>query len=242
MDGQRRSCSCPWKHRFLLLYDQYSDLEFEIVSVLRGNVNEKSIFVFQEKTLVLERHSLVYYEHDRYFLTGDLYLPRKNLSDSTMYGQSLHLHSESLDLKYKTTRDLLDSIDAVVKDVPVENAFFGSRFTKSDKIADVVNFADTVLVVKPVELLSENEIDRTVVYKCEVLDVLDGELELDAILVVFFAESVKTGTDYIVNAVRVEPNSLIFTLASRENSVAKLGSELASEFTSLTSNADRSKR
>jgi len=233
-------------------YKSYSELEFEIISILRGAVDETRIFIYQEKVnvsfvdaefdyvsgttsfipedvyiLVLERHSLVYYEHDRYLLIGELYLPSKDLSDSSMYGQPLIYHSESPDSKH----DLRNRIEVIVKNAPVENNFFGNRFTKSCAVVDAVNFADLVLVVKPVEVLLENEIDQTVVCRCTVLDIQVGKLELDEILVVFFADSVQVGTDYIINAVRVEPNSLIFTLASKDNSVAILGSKLASEIT-----------
>lgn len=225
-------------------YEAYSELEFQVDEVLKGATTAETIYVFevpklvslestdvryvsssyiyepgQSYLLVLERNVSIYYEHDRYNLLGDIYIPLANVSNSLMYNESLFSHAEALSI----TSTQASNIDSYIGEVisASENVgidYYGSSFTTSEQISDILAGSSCVYTVDVNNLMVEGELNNSETYLCTVTNVYKGELapeEIEeGILIVFFKDSVSAGEEYLVMLNRVDENSRIYTLSS----------------------------
>lgn len=229
----------------------YTELEFEVEEVLKGETDSEVIYVFEVPTLVsfsdmeesyltatydytvgesyllvLSRRVSVYYEHDRYYQEGEIYIPLSEPTDSMMYTQPLTLHNTS-GLSLADEEDLLSSIEGILVSVAAEDntessAYFGSAYIDSEDISELAAASDYVFSVQTVELLVEGVYAQTETWICKIETLYKGDISESVlsgrIYVVFFSGQVSAGEEYIVMASRSGPDSLIFTLTS-ENSV-----------------------
>ncbi len=234
-------------------HDFYDELEFRVNRVLKGATETETIFVFSELSnvevtgtdisyvsgtytynkdeeylLILEREVSVYYEHDRYRMFCDIYIPFDDAADSRMYDEDLSAYVSPQNMtSIQTLSAYIEScIEADGGQAP---EFYGTAYVESDNIEDIANASDYIFAIKVGELLTEGAYNDTETYNCAIEDVLSGSLseeEISAgILVVFFNDAgVQPGDEYIVMVNRPGETSRIYALSSR-NSILSLSSK-----------------
>lgn len=230
----------------------FSELEFTVNQVLKGGTTEDTIFVTEQMMyielegqdltylsgnytyevgqtylLLLERNISIYYDHDRYMLLGDVYIPLSETAESLMYGEMLDLHSDS-GAAFHSANDVLSYVETYLASMPVLYQedfveYYGTEYVESQNPADIIACSGYVFDVEVGELLVEGVYAETETYYCTIRNILKGTLtseELDArIYVVFFeSDNVSPGDTYILMLNRADTASLVYTLSS-ENSV-----------------------
>lgn len=184
-------------------YDEYSELEFTVLEVCKGQTQSDSIFVMncpkqatiegtgysyltdsnvyeegQDYLLVLDRTSSVYYEHDRYTQPGDIYIPLTTSESCTMYGQDLSVHSE-IDMS-SVSADIYTEVENVIASIPStasETGLVGStEFIDTDSISETADFAGYIFRVQVGELYVSGKYNGTETFRCSIEEIYRGNL------------------------------------------------------------------
>ena len=93
-------------------------------------------------------------------------------------------------------------------------------YTESEDIGEIIDFASNIFIVHVLRDLGESDIGPTSMYDVKVKTPIKNTPNGDGdITITFFNDTVEVGHDYIVMLGEVEEYSLIYPLASRENSV-----------------------
>lgn len=218
------------------------ELEFEVNDVIKGSTSEETIFVSQsyvnvsvggtdlsyvsgtynyepdqEYILVLVRDISPYYTHDKYVFVTDIDIPLAEGRNVYMYNEDLTKHSP-LD----SNANILSYVqDTVMNTTSVSREYYGHEYVDSDDLKTILAGTDYVLHVKVEELEVEGIYNDTDTFRVSIKEVLKGDLsqaELDSeIFVVVFKGDVTVGGDFFLLLHRLEEDSLIYTLSSRNS-------------------------
>lgn len=206
----------------------YSDLTFEITEQLKGNIEEENIeeenivvtvmnqYVEvmdtsikyeqdyskyspgEEYVLILERHVSVYYDTDKYLVIGDIFIPKKNISNSTIYGEeNISNWVSEVDIEINNYEAITSRIEKSV-DMSPECGYYGTDYIHSDNIEDIKEQTEFIFEVKIVESTGGSENNNTESFNCEVLNCIKGEANGDVIEIIFIADTVEVGNEYRV--------------------------------------------
>jgi len=217
----------------------YSDLTFEITEQLKGRIKEENIVVTvmnqyvevidtsikyeqdyskyspgEEYVLILERHVSVYYDTDKYLVIGDIYIPKKHISDSTIYGEeNISNWVPEVDTEINNYEAIISRIENSV-DMSPECGYYGTDYIHSDNIEDIKEQTEFIFEVKVGESTGGSENNNTESFNCEVLNCLKGEANSEMIEIIFVADTVEEGNEYMV-MLSHKGNANFYTLSSK---------------------------
>lgn len=226
-------------------YERYRELEFKVLDVMKGSTKENTIYVFEETAnigvngtdisyvsgtysyeegheylLVLERSVSVYYDHDRYMQLCDIYIPLADVGNSLMYGRPLSEHLPEAEIMRANT-DLTEYIRENIDKAEAGAEFYGTQYSKSDDLAEVVEESSFIMQVRVEELLIVGSYNDTETFRCTVTKRLRGDLSYlseeelaEGVLVVFPSGEASVGEEYLLLLNKVDDNSRIFSLSS----------------------------
>lgn len=201
----------------------YSDLTFEISEQLKGYIEEENIVVTvmnqyvevmdtsikyeqdyskyspgEEYVLILERHVSVYYDTDKYLVIGDIFIPKKNISNSTIYGEeNISNWVSEVDIEINNYEAITSRIEKSV-DMSPECGYYGTDYIHSDNIENIKEQTEFIFEVKIVESTGGSENNNTESFNCEVMNCIKGEANSDVIEIIFIADTVEVGNEYRV--------------------------------------------
>jgi N-acetylmuramoyl-L-alanine amidase len=119
-----------------------------------------------------------------------------DISNSTMYSQPIHKHTENIDMKRCTKDDLIAYVRELVKDnKPAEETL------KSDNLEEIVRDAKQVVHIKIEDPLIkiQTTLKNSETWSCKVIDTLKGDIkEGSTIKIMFIGDVVVPGKEYIV--------------------------------------------
>lgn len=206
-------------------YDSHYEEEFLVKDVIKGTTDDQVIFVFGEHTsaenvcashadsidhavykageeywLVLERWTSVYDEHDRYYA----------------YDKVISTN------EWKVKNEGADNLKASLNQIKRKRAaveVYGGEYTNSADIKEIGDFSDVVVLVEAEELFYESDIMNTQTYRCTVIEDIQGKAEDQEIFMVVFEGTVEIGEQYVAMLKQADENSLVYTLAAKENAI-----------------------
>lgn len=237
----------------------FVEYEFKINDILYGDVPETTIYVFSMKgtshieeidftydigndeytegdeyLLILEKNDSLFYEHVRYMLVTDIFIPLKNLEESSMYDQMIEFNHKDTFSSVIEVNDYVKSIKNSNKSISLAEERF--LYTKSDNMKIIVLEADMVLEVTIDELFVEGLVGNGDTYTCSVLDIIKGNSlqkgEDGKILVTFLKGGVEVGGEYVVMLNKVGDESIIYTQSSKNSVVPVEDEDLINEIIS----------
>lgn len=152
--------------------------------------------------LFLEKHSSVYYDHDKYSQLGELFVPR---------GSAL----------WEEYREKAETIAASEKDSPGDPE--EKRFLEQAATEEVIDFAENIFLVRIDSILAESTVTPTTVYNATVLKTVKNTPAANGkIYLTLFNGMVTPGETYLVLLADATKSAPVYTLASRENSLFSL--------------------
>jgi len=224
------------------------EFEFRVVDRIFGNAADK-IFVYAERSyasMMGSEELTIYNESDIKFNTKTTYLlpitrinsgalgkthedgylfirnlviDLDNPTLSTMYNESLSMHSSELDFNSSDLK--ANQIVTFITERTKNNAL-AREHIRSDKLKDIINGSPYVWIVEindPIRLSGkDSDWAETDVYNCTVIYTLKGDVEekLDY-WITFLADTVTTGEQHIVAVERVETGSNMFRITSKNS-------------------------
>ncbi len=228
-------------------YDAYTELEFSVKDTVVGEILDDTIYVIETPSqssvdtgegflsyttgdypyiagedyfLLLTKKRSVYMEHDQYTQLGDIIIPLDEPESSLMYGQPLINNMENPvepSELYDYTVNCLQALPAAISETEEK-----VRFTLSDDLQEIADTAEYALIVKIGELNYASPYLPTENYRCTIQEMLSGDLteeeQAQEILVTFFEGQVQPEKEYLIFATKADKESLVYTLAARENS------------------------
>ena len=196
------SSSCAAVAEFVSQHNdgEYMELEFRIEELLYGYIPEQHIYLFCRKDetpltitgdpyfdsenryiagqpyiLIMRREDMLFYDHPRYLLSGNIFIPLDNLEQSTMDGQKIsaleeyeHVDGQGIIERIKEIREL---------------TYTGGEFTEydhdlrystSEQISEIVAESDFVLEINIEYLLIEGFHNGNT-YICDIVQILKGD-------------------------------------------------------------------
>jgi len=215
--------------------ENLTEFEFNVTDRVLGNAADR-IFVYSENTsnnqdnlmfdrttsylLVLDRlHGATLKTHeDGFIFINNLIINLDNPTISTMNNDTLSNHSPRLD--FDSTSLSENSIITFVRDITANNPPARERI-RSDSFSDIIINSPYIFIVEvnePRRLVSA-QVTRdwmeTDIYFCTIAEVIKGDVDINLeISVVFFADTVRTGEQYIVAVERISEGSTTFELTS----------------------------
>lgn len=226
-----------------LEHDSYSEHLFAVEEVLKGETTAEKIYLRssvvsveatehsptyvsgaleyergQRYLLVTERTVSVYYDHDRYVLLADAYIPLSDSQEWSMYSQELDKHWEGMGQE-----NILVQIEALAADSSTQ-PYYGTAYAESETMDDIMDSAEFIMKVTVNSLFVSSESNGTETYNCTPDQVYKGNLDYlgedisQGVLVVFFHGTVEKGESYYVLVNKADEFSRIFTLAAKDNS------------------------
>jgi len=233
---------------------------FNVVEVLRGDVSEKTIHLFETKgviahlesedcayetgkniynvneqyILVMTKHDSLFYEYPHYSLSaGDPYIPIKNPNQSTRYGN----REEMSDMASKG----VNGIKSFVKEAksPKEKV---KDYTTASDLPTIVSESGFILEINVRELMVEGLTGNCNTYSCDVQTVYKGRSvatseDRDDIWVVLMKGSVEVGETYVVMVNKDDVKSLIYTQSSKKSVIPSSDEKTISEIQQLISDS-----
>jgi hypothetical protein len=232
--------------------EESAEYIFNVKEVLRGDVPENPIHVSQsyanagvigtgegvmggysfmmgtdkytvgkEYILLLRRHDSIFRDYPIYtHFAADIYLPADDTASGTMYGE---LISEQID------RDIITLIRETPLDKDEESR---PSYTKSEDMAEIIEFSDVVMEVKIVEWLYEGRNNSTAFY-CEVINVLKGPTPNNdgngLVFLMLVRGSAEVGGHYLVMVDRLDETSAIHTQSSLKSVISMDDTEAVAE-------------
>ena len=230
--------------------DSYAEYEFHVVSRYLGEEVDGNIFVYVpdynvsiintnysyklsdltykegfEYYLVLSRRVDVYLSHDRYInVGGNLFMPANDISQSTLYGESLIKHAQIKSINVE--ENLTEYLSRATKDMIDKNqvnAVKGLPYITDTDIASVINKSDFILRVKVEKEVYKGIADDRCTYDCEVTSSLKGSVNLNELVrIVFPKGSVEEGNEYILALTEFEGVTPRSFYMSSKNSIYEM--------------------
>lgn len=256
--------------------DDYYELEFTVTKVLRGETTEKVIYVMTVPSevhveespersfvsglynyvpghsylLVLDRRVSVYYEHDRYTMVGDIFVPLDDDLGVYMYYQPIEdvvaaeTGTQSVSARGLTQDKVYDTVAALSKITSSTVPYYGTSPVQPDTVEELTACSDYVLRVSVGDLIADGTYQDTKTYECKILELLKGEFTAEEtrewnqkIYVVFRTEDATPNGEYLLFLERADENSRVFCYTS-VNSVhsASDPAEMQAVYDALASN------
>jgi hypothetical protein len=163
---------------------------------------------------------------DGFTLIHNLIINLDNPVLSTMYNEPLSIHSSEMDFESRSLAE--NQIITFISNMTVNNPP-AREHIRSNNNVDIIDGSQYVFVVEinePRRLVSEQATRdwmETDIYFCTAIKVLKGEIDVGyALAMIFFADTVNTGEQYIVAAERLTEGSNTFTFTSK-NSLFNIG-------------------
>ena len=148
--------------------------------------------------LFLQKYGTVYHDHEYYAQTGWIYLPETDNAWETTHNKATSLLKDS---KYAA-------------DVPS----LGNPYTTSLAVADAVEVAENIFVVKIDGIDGVSDVRPTTVYYATVVKTIRNQPSNGGqIMITLFNDTVEIGEEYVVLLNRSSETSIIYTLASRNS-------------------------
>lgn len=167
-----------------------------------ADLPEQQYEVGKTYMLFLDKHSSVYYEHDKYSQLGSLYIPEN-------------------DTKWKAYHTQATQIAAQNRDVSTENAEKG--YTDATDIDEIIAFSENIFVVRIDSVLAESTVGPTTVYNCTVLKTIKNTPAANGkIYITLFNGTVSVGGEYLMLLADATKTAPVYTLSSAESSVYSL--------------------
>ena len=247
--------NCAANAKYISYQDHgvYGEYEFQINEVLYGYIPEKTIYLFEsdvdtvdynytfgknmytpgdEYILIMERDDSLFYDNPRYVLvTDDIYIPLKNVNKSIMHAEQIAEIVEN--------RDSIDT-STLIKNIRKQNnsefknyEHKDTKYSKSDKLLDIVTEADLVLELKIDWLDIEGIFANVNTYNCTVVKVLKGETVERGydgkIWVTLFKNSVEIGERYVIMLSKIGEDSTIYVQSSKKSIISANDSKTINE-------------
>ena len=211
------------------------DHTFDVTQLMYGDYDNDSLAVCEypdlplrfggaeykigdEYLLILEKNVSVYREHDRFYPVAGLFVPLS--CDGPVIMQEKEIGEEGIALAENPEEQLA----RMLPNRSGLDAYSGTEFVPSIEIDKVDVQSSHVLEVIIGDILNENENLGTTCYECEVLNVYSGCGTAEQVFINFFTGSVEPGRNYLVAVNQVEPDSLVYALAAKENAVFAMNS------------------
>ncbi|NLI62232.1 MAG: hypothetical protein GX362_02345 [Methanosarcinaceae archaeon] len=226
--------------------EYYTEYKFKIKDVLRGEVSENEIYLFEVKgknivdninyvyetgnnqhdykvgndyVLILEKTDSLFYDKTRYRSVTDIFIPLNDIGKSTMYGKQIS------EIAVKGKKEFKDYINTFKNTSTKDTKDTKKPYTESNDLKEIINESDLVLKVKITGLMVEGTLHNGNTYYCNVINVLKEDdfknlKENDNIRVTLMKGSVNVGEEYIVILNRINKKSLIFTQSSKRSVIS----------------------
>ena len=224
--------------------ENLTEIEFNVADRVLGNAADTIFVYFDNATpfggtgdalhtqgiLTLERETRYLLVLDRlqgatlkthedgFTFINNLIINLDNPALSTINNEPLSNHSSQLDFYSESL--LENSIISFVKDIAANNPPARERI-RSDSFSDIIINSPYIFIVEvnePRRLVSA-QVTRdwmeTDIYFCTIAEVIKGDVDINLeISVVFFADTVRTGEQYIVAVERISEGSTTFEITS----------------------------
>lgn len=190
------------------------EYEFQILERYAGEEVLTNIFVYEEGSddlnnaiyeigkkyyLILNRYINVLYEHDRYTVSANLFVPADDIEQSTMYGDLLQKNSD-----LPKNFDELQFKNYVIEQLNNRNPekislYGGQKYTIATDMQTVIREAEGVFQVEIMQNSYPDISEIHDIYQCKVTEVFKGNIDVDAVIEIFFAKNtVQPQQQYIV--------------------------------------------
>jgi len=147
--------------------------------------------------LFLEKNRSVYREHDIYVQRGEHYI-----SSTSNDWENFH----------EQTLDIMSRLKSTAPEV------YGNEFTTSSSIKDILNVSPNIFKVEIADIFTESTITPTTVYKCNVINVIQGNtFDTKDVLITLFNDTVKIGEKYVVLLADSRESHPVYTLSSKNS-------------------------
>jgi len=192
------------KNKMTIYVQPYGDMDEQVITSEGTQEGEQPAYEKgQTYLLVLEKHISVYYEHDKFVISGGLYVAANDRD------------------KWIEYHDKVDALSA--ESVPTE-IMYGEPWTESDNLDDVLLASDHIFIVNIDCELDKNPYGPTTLYYCRVKQVLRQTSDIpEHIYVQLFNGTVRIGEDYVLLLSDVGKTNPVFSLSSRCHSVYSVG-------------------
>ncbi len=244
-------------------YGKYTELEFTVKKSFKGETTARTIYVLEtvsdvglwggpesfdytagrhnfvrghEYLLILSRRVDVNYDHDRYQLVGELFIPLEDAIEPHMYGRPLRevpgaLEDEDDAVTTESVQERVLALCEASRDTTP--AYHGTMPILSEELSVVADASSHVLLVTVEELIAEG-VASADTYSCTVREVLKGEISQlpswkNRIFVTFRRGEAAIGGDYLLLLDRLGENSKMFEYSSAKASVHPVTSEAEKE-------------
>lgn len=238
--------------------DNYIEYEFQVKEVLYGDVQESNIYLFSmigtsyvtdnnytynlgddkykvgnDYILIMEKSDSLFYEHVRYMLVTDIFIPINKIEVSVMYEQPI------LDKNNKVLNSSIE-IEKYIKEIKNNNDNTLNEnvttYIKSNDMNTIVSESDFILEIEVNNLEVEGLLHNGNTYICEVIRTLKGDSLLKdtegKILVTLLKDSVEVGSRYIVMINKVDEESIIYTQSSESSIIPIADKDLVNKLNS----------
>lgn len=205
------------------------ELEFAVGDVIRGDCKDDTIYVYKRLTnwtgslyeeynyvegheymLILNRRESVYYDHDIYLSTSNIFIPLSDAIGAYMDYKPLAERVETVAKEEQSlSRDILsadnialvDYVETVCISAPEPTYSPATRYTKETELSAILPESEYVLLVEPFEHLNTGA-SNTETFMCSVSQVLVGENVPEEIYFTFFTGTAEIGGRYYIAANR----------------------------------------
>jgi hypothetical protein len=217
---------------------------FNVKEVLRGDVPENPIHVFEEYinvgvggysyisgidrytvgreyVLILERLDSIFYDCPRYLsIEANFYIPADDTASGTMYGE---LISKQID----------GDIITLIRETPLDkDEESRPSYTESEDMEEIIDFSDVVMEVKITSLIGEG-LHNGSPYFCEIVKVLKGKPAKkvgEIVIITILKGSVEVGGHYLVMVTQAGgETSTIHTQSSLKSVISMDDTEAVAE-------------
>src|SRR5699024_5997537 len=166
--------------------------------------SEQDVVVYKENEmymLFLEKNSSVYYEHDKYVQINNI---------------KVSANDHNWDPYHDQAQTILDKHSDTVP------SSYGSEYTHSTNINDILEVSENIFVVKIKDVFSKSNIGPTTVYQSSVIKTIrNTPSDSGNILITLFNDTVNIGDEYVVLLADATDSAPVYTLSSK-NSVYTL--------------------
>ena len=218
-------------------------LSFQPISQIKGEVEEETFLVVkcldtiyttttgyqyagdysryvegEEYLLVLEKRVSVYYDRDRYYVVGDIFISKDAESTGTMFG--------TVEMDQFVTGDIGDvnSYGGIISYVtelsqkfPADKENDDKGYIRSSDLQEIVAESNYIFKVKVVEYDGGAASNNTERFYCEISSRLKGFDSRNKVLIVFSAGTVEIGDECIVMLDKPGEYSLFYILSSKNS-------------------------
>lgn len=217
-------------------------LSFEPISLIRGTIGEESFAVVrrldtiyttttgyrytgdysryvegEEYLLILQKKVSVYFDRDRYYILGDIFIPEA-VSEATMFGRAeLDQFSSTEDRAVDTFNEIVVYISELVKKNPTNKEHSGSAYVTSTDLREIADGSSYIFKIKVVEFARWIESNNTEWFYCEVSEQLKGVADKERIEIAFSADTVEIGEEYVVFLNKHSETTLYYILSSKNS-------------------------